>query len=147
MFHHKWLDIVPCAIQQDLIAYPFQIVCLFKDRIISMETKGRKEKRTFLLRFFIDLLLDYLSFLKLYFKIFLTNWVLRYMHLAFMFSCLLVVIDLLHTESFCWVYHWEFWPRYATWWYSQLEGQLSKMTESYPFLYKRFKRKKNCSLW
>ena len=22
MFHHKWLDIVPCAIQQDLIAYP-----------------------------------------------------------------------------------------------------------------------------
>ena len=21
MFHYKWLDIVPCAIQQDLIAY------------------------------------------------------------------------------------------------------------------------------
>ena len=24
MLHHKWLDIVPSAIQQDLIAYPFQ---------------------------------------------------------------------------------------------------------------------------
>ena len=25
MFLHKWLDIVPCAIQQDLIAYPLQM--------------------------------------------------------------------------------------------------------------------------
>ena len=25
MFHHKWLDIVPCAIQQDLIAYLLQM--------------------------------------------------------------------------------------------------------------------------
>ena len=25
MFHHQWLDIVPCAIQQDLIAYPLQM--------------------------------------------------------------------------------------------------------------------------
>ena len=25
MFHHKWLDIVPCAIQQYLIAYLFQM--------------------------------------------------------------------------------------------------------------------------
>ena len=25
MFHHKWLDIAPCAIQQNLIAYPLQI--------------------------------------------------------------------------------------------------------------------------
>ena len=25
MFHHKWLDKVPCAIQQDLIAYPLQM--------------------------------------------------------------------------------------------------------------------------
>ena len=25
MFHHKWLDIIPCAIQQDLIAYPLQM--------------------------------------------------------------------------------------------------------------------------
>ena len=25
MFHHKWLDIVPCGIQQDLIAYPLQM--------------------------------------------------------------------------------------------------------------------------
>ena len=25
MFHHKWLDIVPCAIEQDLIAYPLQM--------------------------------------------------------------------------------------------------------------------------
>ena len=25
MFHHKWLDIVPCAVQQDLIAYPLQM--------------------------------------------------------------------------------------------------------------------------
>ena len=25
MFYHKWLDIVPCAIQQDLIAYPLQM--------------------------------------------------------------------------------------------------------------------------
>ena len=25
MFHHKWLEIVPCATQQDLIAYPLQI--------------------------------------------------------------------------------------------------------------------------
>ena len=25
LFHHKWLDIVPCAIQQDLIAYPIQM--------------------------------------------------------------------------------------------------------------------------
>ena len=25
MFHHKWLGIVPCAIQQDLIAYPLQM--------------------------------------------------------------------------------------------------------------------------
>ena len=24
MFHHKWLDRVPCAVQQDLIAYPLQ---------------------------------------------------------------------------------------------------------------------------
>ena len=24
MLHHKWLDIVLCAIQQDLVAYPFQ---------------------------------------------------------------------------------------------------------------------------
>ena len=24
MLHHKWLDIFPSAIQQDLIAYPFQ---------------------------------------------------------------------------------------------------------------------------
>ena len=24
MLHHKWLDIVPSATQQDLIAYPFQ---------------------------------------------------------------------------------------------------------------------------
>ena len=24
MFHHKWLDIVPCAKEQDLIAYPLQ---------------------------------------------------------------------------------------------------------------------------
>ena len=23
MFHHRWLDIVPCAIQQDFIVYPF----------------------------------------------------------------------------------------------------------------------------
>ena len=26
MFHHKWLDIVPSATQQDLIAYPFQSI-------------------------------------------------------------------------------------------------------------------------
>ena len=25
MFHHKWPNIVPCALQQNLIAYPFQI--------------------------------------------------------------------------------------------------------------------------
>ena len=25
MFHYKWLDIVPCAIRQDLIAYPLQM--------------------------------------------------------------------------------------------------------------------------
>ena len=25
MFHHKWLDIVPCALQQDLTAYPLQV--------------------------------------------------------------------------------------------------------------------------
>ena len=25
VFHHKWLDIVPCAIQQDIIAYPLQM--------------------------------------------------------------------------------------------------------------------------
>ena len=25
MFHHKWLDTAPCAIQQDLIAYPLQM--------------------------------------------------------------------------------------------------------------------------
>ena len=24
MFHHKWLDMVPCALQQDLIAYPLK---------------------------------------------------------------------------------------------------------------------------
>ena len=24
MLHHKWLDIVPSAIEKDLIAYPFQ---------------------------------------------------------------------------------------------------------------------------
>ena len=25
VFHHEWLGIAPCAIQQDLIAYPLQI--------------------------------------------------------------------------------------------------------------------------
>ena len=30
MLHHKWLDIVPSAIQQYLIANPFQRHCIFK---------------------------------------------------------------------------------------------------------------------
>ena len=25
MFYHKWLDIIPCAIQQDVLAYPLQM--------------------------------------------------------------------------------------------------------------------------
>ena len=29
MFYHKWLDVFPCAIQQDLIAYPFYLFLFF----------------------------------------------------------------------------------------------------------------------
>ena len=30
MFHHKWLDMVSCATQQDLIAYPLQYnICIY----------------------------------------------------------------------------------------------------------------------
>ena len=46
MLHHKRLDIVPSAVQQDLIAYPFQrqqfaSICKTKQNVFYFRKKGR----------------------------------------------------------------------------------------------------------
>lgn len=61
---------------------------------------------------------------------------------AFLFSCPQGAMYSPHSKCSCWVYHLDFWPRYAVWWYFQLGDQLSKMTECYPFISKRIKKDK-----